>query len=153
VLYVELIFAQHAGILDTWLQRKFSAPEIEPLISEDASKSIVYRDIATPNGAQVVADQQFHSSAKEKLDGCDQCSAQCAEQADLYHSLLSQEWFRLLIIEPGETNDQLVCQLRCAQRSETTSSYEALSYSWNEPCSDFQTFFSTIVCRGVEIQI
>jgi hypothetical protein len=148
-----LIFAKHAGILDTWLQRKFRALEIEPSISQDLSKSIVYRDVATSNGTQVVADEQCHSSASGNLDGCDQCSAQCAEPADLYHCLPSQEWLRLLVIEPGEINDQLVCQLRCAQRSETISSYEALSYSWNEPCSEIQISSPTIICRGVEIQI
>jgi hypothetical protein len=69
--------------------------------------------------------------------------------SELYDKLPSDEWFRLLFIEPGSPKDVLQCQLIPVQLGLAKSRYEALSYCWSEgtgaKCG--------VVCNGLQIDI
>jgi hypothetical protein len=66
--------------------------------------------------------------------------------------LCDNNWFRVLIIEPGSSSEPLVGFLKCALRSEMVLQYEALSYCWGESTPN-GTVTTKICCNGLDVRI
>jgi hypothetical protein len=65
----------------------------------------------------------------------------------MYTELLGEREIRLMILDPGETSDPLVCHLRREQLS-VLLQFDALSYEWKE-----HQGFTDIACNSVRLGI
>ncbi|PVH97052.1 hypothetical protein DM02DRAFT_658644 [Periconia macrospinosa] len=55
-----------------------------------------------------------------------------SNDTNLYHKLPNNDWFRVLVIVPGEFDSPIIAWLKTFRREDIIGQYEALSYSWTE---------------------
>lgn len=89
------------------------------------------------------------SSAKDVYGWLQELCLTWQPSSELYDKLPSDEWFRLLFIEPGSPENALQCQLIPVQLELAKSRYEALSYCWSTDTAAK----CGIVCNGLHIDI
>ncbi|RYP14534.1 hypothetical protein DL765_006310 [Monosporascus sp. GIB2] len=82
------------------------------------------------------------------------CSLNIASGTTLYNTILSGDHFRILEILPGVEN-RLNCRLHTACLSDDTHSYEALSYTWEDPSQSSYSVFEQppIICNGIHVSV
>lgn len=65
-----------------------------------------------------------------------------------YTRLPDNSWFRLIVLLPGEFEDDIVCHLVPVQRDHAQHMYEALSYTWSHPGLDNTREEEIVTCNG-----
>lgn len=69
------------------------------------------------------------------------------------HAITEPGSFRLLILKPGQLEDHLSIELRCAKLADKSLNYEALSYSWHKELAPSVESPSIVICRGIELTV
>ncbi|KAF2491461.1 hypothetical protein BU16DRAFT_594392 [Lophium mytilinum] len=65
-----------------------------------------------------------------------------------YTPLSENSWFRLVVLEPGEFEDDIVCHLVPIRKDDAQQMYEALSYTWSFRGLDNTREEMNITCNG-----
>jgi hypothetical protein len=70
-----------------------------------------------------------------------------------YTPLPDNSWFRLLVLQSGIEQDDIVCHLASIRREEATQKYEALSYTWSDCKVPPEWRNSKVLCNGNWIKV
>jgi Heterokaryon incompatibility protein (HET) len=110
---------------------------------------------------------QLNATSHEKYqqdthDWIEELYPQSDARKELYTTLPSKYWFRLLVIEPGSEKSLLKCQLLPMELEKAKSRYEALSYCWGlyaitptwwTSTKKKSSKFENIICNGSNVEI
>ncbi|KZM27384.1 uncharacterized protein EKO05_0010483 [Ascochyta rabiei] len=80
-------------------------------------------------GREEDSDSLFESSSEESSVGSDSTEA----WSPIYSPLPDGDYIRLLILQPGDYDDDIECELKVQTHRRSKNKYAAISYVWGDP--------------------